>query len=148
MTNYIEKIQKLKKYIDPYIKKFSDWYKKDDNVKKFKEVISTYIKKFYLFYKQINRNKNIILFFVGLVLIIILGRGFSGGWFNSERNTFIKGCMDGYDPNSNSGKLYKKYCACGYDNYRKGKDYATIAKCLPIIQSERFQNALKRDLGY
>ena len=52
MSDIEKKIKDLKKVINPYQKKFSDWYKKDKNVKKLKTIIDPYPKKFFDWLKK------------------------------------------------------------------------------------------------
>ena len=148
MSDLKKNFQELKNNIDPYKKKFSDWYEKDDNVKKFKEGFSDYKKKFFDFYKLNNRNKNIVHIGGGAFVIIILGNGIFGSF---QRNAAMKSCVPEYIPRNHAAyPFYKKYCSCVIDNASKGIDeYVVLGKCQHIIQSKRFENALMREMrGY
>ncbi len=146
MSDLKKNFQELKNKIDPYKKKFSDWYEKDDNVKKFKYVFSDYKKKFLDFYKLNNRNKNIVHIGGGAFVIIILGNGMFGSF---QRNAAMKSCMPDIPRRSNVYPFYKKYCSCSFDNISKGVDeYVVMVKCQRFIQGKRFENALMRDAGF
>tara|TARA_A100000164_G_scaffold356352_1_gene365874 strand:- start:116 stop:595 length:480 start_codon:yes stop_codon:yes gene_type:complete len=158
MSDIKKKINDLKNIIHPYKKQFSDWYKKDKNVKKCIEVISPYKNKFFDFYKKSNKNKNIVRV-GGAVLILILGKGLLIGgnnWSREEKNIITKNCLGGYNIKSNSGKFMKKYCECNSDylskqtkfnDIKEEDEYASIAFCKHHITGERFENAIRKDMG-